>query len=160
MTEAATAVRSPRFQKLRAVTLPVLKFDKTGKQARYVAILGAMHEGRKIDDNKDPATLAHAVDMETGEEGLIICSTVLKKELNENYPGEAYVGRGFEVVITRDPEKKYNHVTLSEVSIPDDMAPAIENMRRQSATRTKNATVTEAAQESSADAPSKARAKR
>ena len=145
MSETATPVRASRFQKIRAVTLPVLKFDKTGRAARYVALLGAMHEGRKIDDSKEPATLAHAVDMETGEEGVIICSTVLKKELNENYPGEAYVGRGFEVVITRDPEKKYNHVTLSEVSIPEELAPTIENMRRQSVQRTNGATVTDTA---------------
>lgn len=110
-----------KFQRVRAVTQSVLKLP-TG-QSRYLYLIDPMTVGKKIDDKKEPATLCHAVDMETGEEGVIICPMVLQKELNENYPGESYVGKGFEISKTRDPEKKYNHVSISEVAVPDDFTP-------------------------------------
>jgi len=110
-----------KFKRVRAVTLPVLKLEK-GKP-RYVFMLGPLHSGKKIDDQKEAATLIHAVDMETGEEGLIICPSVMVKELQENYPGESYVRKGFEVILTRVPEKRYNLVSLTEVAPPDDFEP-------------------------------------
>lgn len=110
-----------KFKRVRAVTLPVLKLEK-GKP-RYVYMLGALHSGKKIDDQKEAATLIHAVDMETGEEGLIICPAIMVKELQENYPGESYVRKGFEVILTRVPEKRYNLVSLTEVAPPDDFTP-------------------------------------
>lgn len=111
----------PKFARLRAVTLSVLKLEKG--QPRFLYFIGPMHKGKKIDDQKEPATLIHAMDMETGEEGVVIVPTVMQKELIENYPDESYVGKGFEVTITRDMEKKYNHVAISEVSVPDDFTP-------------------------------------
>jgi hypothetical protein len=108
-----------QFKKIKSVTLNVLKLEK-GKP-RYVFLLGPMFEGEKVGkDNKGPATLVHAVDMETGEEGLVICPTVMQNELIKNYPGESYAGKGFELVVTRDAEKGYNHVAMSEVAPPDD----------------------------------------
>lgn len=109
------------FKRLRSVTLPVLKLEK-GKP-RYLYILGAMHAGKKIDDQKEAATLIHAVDMETGEEGTVICPAIMVKELTENYPNAGYVGKGFEVVLTRVPEKRYNLVSICEVAPPDDFTP-------------------------------------
>lgn len=109
------------FKKLKQITLPVLKLAKG--QARYIFCLGAMYEGKKMDDKKDPATLLHAVDMETGEEGLIICPMIMQKELRESYPNAGYVGKGFELVVTKAEGVKYNHVTLCEVAPPDDFVP-------------------------------------
>lgn len=108
------------FQKLKQVTLPVLKLAKG--QPRYLYFKGPMHLGKKIDDQKDAATVAHCIDMETGEEGMVICPAVMVKELNEAYGGEAYVGKGFEVVLTRVPDKRYNIVSIAEVAIPDEFA--------------------------------------
>jgi hypothetical protein len=122
---------APQFQRVRSVTLPVLKLEKN--QTRYLAILGAMHKGKKIDDQKEAATICRAVDMSTGEEGQVICPTVMEKELNENYPGETYVGRGFEVTLTRVPDKRYNIVSLAEVSIPAELEATIDKMRRNGA---------------------------
>jgi hypothetical protein len=112
---------NPKFTKVRAVTLSVLKLAKG--QPRYFYFQSAMYKGKQIDDKKEAATLIHAIDLETGEDGVIIAPMVMQKELNEAYPGEAYRGRCFEVVITRDPEKKYNHVGISEVSQPEDFTP-------------------------------------
>lgn len=128
MTATTTA---PKFQRVRSVTLPVLKLEKG--QTRYIAVLSAMHKGKKIDDQKEAATIIRAVDMTTGEEGQIIVPTVMEKELIENYPGESYVGRGFEVTLTRVPEKRYNIVSLAEVSIPEEMESTIDKMRRNGA---------------------------
>lgn len=112
---------APKFARLRAVSLSVLKFAKG--QPRFVYFIGPMHEGKKVDDKKEPATLIHSVDMETGEEGLVIAPMVLQNELRAAYPDDGYVGRGFEVCVTRDAEKKYNHVSICEVAVPEGFVP-------------------------------------
>lgn len=117
-----------KFKRVCALTLPVLKLEK-GK-TRYLAFLGAMHTGKAIGD-KPAATLLHSLDMETGEEGTVIVPAVMQSELNDGYPGDAYVGRGFEVTITRVPEKRYNLVSIAEVTIPDDVQRTVDNIRAQ-----------------------------
>ena len=104
---------------IKNVTLPVLKLKADGN-ARYFKITGPMHVGKKVDDQKDPATLCQAIDCETSEVGLIVVPTVMQKELTENYKGEGYVGKFFELVLTRVPEKRYNIVTLTEIADPTD----------------------------------------
>lgn len=114
-----------KFVRVRTITQSVLKL-KPG-QPRFFFLLAPMYVGKKIEATKDAATLVHAVDMETGEEGLVIVTAIMKKELTENYPGDSYVRKGFEFCITRaaDPAAgiKYNHVSLSEVAPPDDFVP-------------------------------------
>lgn len=114
-----------KFTRVRTITQSVLKL-KPG-QPRFFFLLSAMYTGKKIDVTREAATLVHAVDMETGEEGLVIVTAIMKKELQENYPGDSYVRKGFEVCITRaaDPAAgvKYNHISLSEVGVPDDFTP-------------------------------------
>jgi len=112
------------FQRKRAITLPVLKMVP-GK-TRWIGVMGPMHQGKKVDDQKEAATLMRAVDMYTGEEGLFVCPKVLQNELNEAFPGEAYVGRGFEVTYTRVPEKKYNLCSIVEVTVPDHIQAFID----------------------------------
>jgi hypothetical protein len=113
---------TPKFARLRSITAAVLKL-KPG-QPRFFFVRSAAFTGKKIDDKKEAATLIYAADMETGEEGLVLLTSVMKKELFEAYPGESYVGRGFEMCITKaaDPAAgvRYNHISLAEVSLPDD----------------------------------------
>lgn len=111
-------MQASKFKRVRAVSLPVLKLSKA--KPRYAYLMSAMYKGKALDDKREAATLVHAIDMETGEEGLIICPMIMQKELNDAYPGEAYKDRGFEISVSRDPEKKYNHVSISEVSVPED----------------------------------------
>lgn len=120
-----------KFVKIRSVTLPVLKM--ASGVTRYLAILGPMHLGKPIDDDKEPATIAHAVDMETGEEGQLICSTVLANELSSNYPDHSYVRKGFELTSTKVPDKKYNIISLCEVGIPEELEAAITAMCKSAA---------------------------
>lgn len=102
---------------LKQVTLPVLKMVADGKP-RYFWIKGPMHLGKKIDDNKEAATLSEAVDCETGQLGVIVVPTVMRKELNDQYPKDAYVNKFFEVILTRVPDKDYNIVGLTEIADP------------------------------------------
>lgn len=128
----------PKFTKLRQVTLPVLKLKPNTE--RYVYFIGPMHIGETIEakakdgapakPKKEPATIAHALDMETGEEGIVICAAMLKGELNKHYPGERYVGRGFSISQTRIPDKDYNQVTICEVAVPDDVSAAGAAIRK------------------------------
>lgn len=104
---------------LRNVTLPVLKLTADGKP-RYFKLTGPMHLGKKIDDQKEAATICNATDCETGEVGQIVCPTIFQKELNEQYPKDAYVDKFFEVILTRVPEKKYNIVGLTEIADPTE----------------------------------------
>ena len=108
---------NPMFKKLRAITLPVLKIEKG--VARYFKFLGPMHAGKKIDDQKDAATLLHSVDLETGEEGLVIAPSIMVTELYAAYPKDSYVGKCFEIILTRVPEKRYNIVSITEVAEPE-----------------------------------------
>jgi len=108
---------NPAFKKVKAVTLPVLKIEKG--VARYFKFLGPLHAGKKIDDQKEAATLLHSVDLETGEEGLVIAPAIMVTELRAAYPSDAYVGKCFEIVLTRVPEKRYNIVSITEVAEPE-----------------------------------------
>ena len=116
-TQQTSAKFTPKV--LKNVTLPVLKLKAAGN-ARYFKITGPMHLGKKIDDQKEAATICTAIDCASGEVGQIVCPTVMQKELNENYPKDAYVGKFFELVLTRVPEKKYNIVTLTEIADPTE----------------------------------------
>ncbi len=119
-TNATPAKFTPKV--IKNVTLPVLKLKADGAP-RYFQITGPMHLGKKVDDQKEPATICSAVDCATGELGQIVVPTVMQKELNENYPGEKYQGKFFEVILTRVPDKKYNIVTLTEIADPtEDLA--------------------------------------
>jgi hypothetical protein len=114
-----------KFARVRTITQAVLKL-KPGTP-RFFYFCAPMFQGKKIDDKKEAATLIRSVDMETGEEGVLILSTIMKKELIENYPGDTYAGKGFEVCITKaaDPAAgvKYNHVSLAQVALQDDFVP-------------------------------------
>lgn len=113
-----------KFTKVRNVTRPVLKLAT--KTAYYLRFDGAMALGKIVDDKKEPPMLADVTNMETGEEGMMILGAVLRDNLNEAYPGDAYVGKIFEIVKTA-PEgaRKYALWSVAEVSAQaDDAAPA------------------------------------
>ena len=104
---------------LRNVTLPVLKLKADGNP-RYFKLTGPMHVGKKIDDQKEAATICNAIDCASGEVGQIVCPTIFQKELDEQYAKDAYVGKFFEVILTRVPEKNYNIVSLTEIADPTE----------------------------------------
>lgn len=88
-----------------------------------VRITGPMHLGKKIDDKKEPATLMHIDRLPDGTPMQMIAGKLLKDALNDEYPGEKYVGKCFAFQIDKDPEnpeKRYNLLTqLNEIE-PDE----------------------------------------
>lgn len=101
------------FKVKKRVTVQLFKM-KPGAD-NYYLIDGAMHEGKKIDEDKNAAILMNVTDLVTGEEGQIICPTILQRELTEGYPDDGYVGKKFWWRITRVPGVKYNLVDIAEL---------------------------------------------
>lgn len=106
------------FKTKKFVTLPHIKLAP-GKDY-YLRFDTAMHLGKAIEKDREPATLAQVTDMETGEVGEIICSQLLRENLNEAYPKDAYVGLVFHIRLTKVPDKKYNLVHIAEVEVEDE----------------------------------------
>lgn len=112
-----------KFKVVRRVSMGLLKFAKG--VPRYIFVTSPMYLGKQVDSKKAAATLLQGVDMETGEEGLVICPTVMRNELFEAYGRDGYVRKGFEIIVTRVADVKYNNVSVTEVAVPDDFeAPA------------------------------------
>lgn len=105
-----------QFKKIKDVTLPFLKLQN--ETLYYFKFTAPMFKGKKIDDQKEPATLANVVNLETGEKCQIICPTVLQGIMREEY-GEDYVGRCFEIVKHRDAGAKYSTFSVAEVADPE-----------------------------------------
>lgn len=101
------------FKVFKRVTAQLFKL-KPGDEIFFLCD-GPMHVGEKIGD-KEPATLMNVTNLETGEEGQIICGAVFQKELSRAYENNAYVGKKFWLKVTRIPEKKYNTYEIAEIS--------------------------------------------
>lgn len=144
-TQASTLAPAISFKEKKRVTLPVIKFIPG--TPIYVKIIGEMHLGKKVKGRGDkaqmePATLAEVqvlatiipavVNEKTGEiekpedlkmhdkpeEALMICATVLKSVLEENYPEKSYVGKGFKITKMEKKEgRSYNEYDLSELEL-------------------------------------------
>ncbi len=122
-----------KFKKIKAVTLRQLKLKMNVEY--YIKFTGAMTLGKEIPEKatvdsktgevvpaakREPAHIAFIVNLETGEPMMMVCPTVLRKELEEAYAGEGYVGKCFGFVQTKVEGKKYNLVEIWEVAEPDD----------------------------------------
>lgn len=112
---------APQFKVKKRVTLPVLQL-KPGGGERFFKIMTPMKLGEKLDDQKGAAMLFEAVDLVSGEYGNVIPPTIMQNELNKHYPNDSYVGKCFQVSVTRNAAKKYNHVSLAEVDESADEA--------------------------------------
>lgn len=111
---------TPKRKKL--LTVPVLKLIQD--QTRYVRITDKMHLGKEQkakgeEKAKEPAMLAPVVNLETGEECQIILSAVIKSVLNDEYPGDKYVGHCFSITKrARVQGKQYNPFDIEEIEDP------------------------------------------
>jgi hypothetical protein len=116
-----TPVAGGKFKRTKAVTLPILKMED--EVTRYLKFNDKMYVGKeqKAAPGKkqmEPATLVAATDVETGEQGLVIVNAVLKGILEEQYVGDDYVGKAFE--ITRHAKadgKRYNTFSVFEIDV-------------------------------------------
>lgn len=128
-----------KVTKVRAVTLPLFKM--MNNREYIFRFVGPMFIGKEVQAKEgkkmEPPHLAHVTDLNTGEDGQIILGAVLVKELQENYPGDTYVGKSFEIVKhAPDGPKRYSLWTITEVAVtleddpaPKDEAPAYAGSR-------------------------------
>jgi hypothetical protein len=106
---------------LKNITLPLIKL--TEDIPEYVKITGEMFVGKELKGTgekatMEPATLCHVTNLQTGEEAQLIVNAVVKGNLEEHYPGAAYVGKGF--AITKHAKrtgKRYNDFSLQEIEV-------------------------------------------
>lgn len=127
---------TPKFKK--HVTVPLLKMEKNVPY--YVRFETAMTVSKPITSSrkltpeeeqakalldsknprKEPPVIAQVTNLETKQRAQIICPAVLVSELRENYAGEGYVGKCFELVQHRVEGKSYNLVNITEIADPTD----------------------------------------
>lgn len=114
------------FKTKKILTRPLLKFEE-GKP-RYVKIDAKMYIGKdmkvresdKDKPKKEPAMLANVINLETGEEAQIIVSAVVKSVLEEEYPNDTYVGRGFAITkLGRAAGRQYFAYNVEEIELPE-----------------------------------------
>lgn len=114
-----TKVFVPRIKK--NLTPPVLKLDED--ITRYIKIDGPMHLGRDVkakegEKQKEPAQIIDCTNMESGEVCQIIASAIIRSTLDENYPGQSYVGKAFAITKRgRQPGKQYNKFEILEIEV-------------------------------------------
>jgi hypothetical protein len=113
-----------QFKRVKNLTLDILKFVEN--ESRHVKITSAIHLGKeqkkgKGDDDKarEPAHLAPCINLEDGAECQIIVSAVVLSVLNDEYPGDAYVGKCFAITKkNRVPGKQYFPYGVEEIEDP------------------------------------------
>jgi hypothetical protein len=115
----------PQFKRKKLLTRPIIKFQVG--QPNYVKIEGKIYLGREMKGDmtadgkkkKEPAHLADVIDLKTGELGQIIVAAVVLSVLNEEYPGDSYVGKCFAITKkTQQPGKSYFGYNVEEIEDP------------------------------------------
>lgn len=105
------------LQPIKSVTLPTLPKMKPGDVVALL-ILGEMHDSNFIEKGAEKAaTICNVANMETGEEYTYVVPTVVEKNLREQYPEKAYVGKSFLIRRGEQKEnKRYVLYTIREVA--------------------------------------------
>lgn len=133
-----TAMTLPSGVKaLRQVTVPSFSLKDQGN-FRYLGINSAMRISKVVDKPadgtrtpKEPATICDVVDLQTGELGCFIVSTMIKSNLERDYPDDTYVGKAFYFVNTgkkKGKDNSYNTYSIFEIdpaTVPPLQAPAL-----------------------------------
>lgn len=122
-----------QFKVKKHVTVPVLKIPDNGAPI-YVRVNEAIHTA-KDNTGRMPATpkegevkrkppqLMQVTNLETGEIAQIVAGTVLESELKENYPGDGYVGKCFEIKkFKASGTKAYALYQVAEIEVEEESA--------------------------------------
>lgn len=105
------------------LTKPLLKLEID--QTVYVQIKSIMREGKELKGRGDaakmkPAMLCDVINLETGQANMeMICPTIVQSTLNENYPDNGYVDKGFMItkMQKRSEEKSYFPYDIQEIEV-------------------------------------------
>ncbi len=109
------------------VTLPLLK-QKVGNPI-FVYFLKPHAPGELRDGDTQPPTLAHVIDLTTGDESEIILTVVTKKKLDECYKQDGYVGRAFKIELHAVEGKKYHSPDIAELTLDNDQKTWLDSVR-------------------------------
>lgn len=107
------------FKIVKRVTMPTLSLKEM--EPRVLRIDEEMHLSKFIDPDpkkakEKPATICGVTDMQTGEVAMLLVPEVMKKNLDEAYPGATYVGRIFGVQkLPKRSGKRYFDLEIAEV---------------------------------------------
>jgi len=128
VTEESFEAGGKRFNVTRAVTLPVWKFEEN--ETKCFRILDKITESARFSDDEikraksdqmPPAKVAHVFDLIGGASYTLIFGAGLYRDLTENYPDDAYVGKAFRVtkLKSRKTKKGYNFNPYSVAEIEE-----------------------------------------
>ena len=115
-----TPVTGGKYQRTRSVTLPQLKLtDETPVYVRFMQpmfVSKVIQKAKPGEAPKDPATVVMVTNIETGELMQLIVGAALKGILTEEYAGDAYVDKNFEIVKhEKAPGRRYNTYSVYEI---------------------------------------------
>ena len=122
ITPATAPVRSSGiagFKVVKRVTMPTLSLKENTPVV--LRLDDAMRESKYIDPDpkkakEKPATICSVTDMQTGEVAILLVPEVMKKNLNETYPADSYVGKIFGIQkLPKRPGKRYFDLEIAEL---------------------------------------------
>jgi hypothetical protein len=108
-----------KYKIVKNVTMPSYKFV-IGVPA-YLKLTGPHFEGKTQkakpgEAAMEPATVAPAINVETGECVQLIMGAALLSIIDEGYPDDAYVGKAFRIVKhDKAPGKRYFTYSVDEI---------------------------------------------
>lgn len=121
MTKAKETNTNVQFARKKAVTLPV--FKQSLEESVFLKLESAIYTGKKIKEDEDPAQIINVTDLTTGEQFQYLVPTVVQEILNEQYPDNGYVNRGFEIIKhAKQSGKRYHGHTIFEVNLEETAA--------------------------------------
>ena len=105
-----------RVKKLVTVPSLVMKIHGEERILRFDTpiTVSTVRDPKKPDEK--PANVATVTDMETGEPFIFLVPAVVQANLEQNYTGEAYVDKIFQIKhLGKDPAKRYVNFGIAEV---------------------------------------------
>lgn len=116
------------FKKVKTLTLPLVKFSNT---PTFVEITSPIYTSEKIKGGTatqqamEPPKMAQCVNLETGEESVMMFGSVLLGEIEKHYPDNAYVGKSFSIIKRNVPEgKQYYLWQVEEIEVVKEHDPS------------------------------------
>jgi hypothetical protein len=108
------------FTKVRSITRPQIKI--VDEVEYYFRFDSAMYLGKEIvaTEGRKPMeapTLINVVQLDTGEEGVVILHKIVSDTLKEKYPNDGYVGKCFAITIHKLQTKRYKAASITEIAI-------------------------------------------
>lgn len=114
----------PGYRIAKRVTMPTLNLAVN--EPKVMRIDDAFRESKYQDPDpkkakEKPATICSITDMQTGEVALLLVPEVMKKNIDESYPDQTYVGRIFCVQkLPKRPGKRYFDFEIAELEAETD----------------------------------------